>query len=78
MLEVEDVAVRLARLEERVSDLDEYRQRQNGAIERLASKYESLDAKFDAYKDGQTKLLVGLLVTAVTSLALQLITKWGG
>lgn len=65
--EVEDLASRVARLETRADAQEAYQERQNGAIERLATQYESLQ-----------KWLVGLLGAALLNLGLQVLKVMGG
>ena len=60
-MEVEELSVRVARLEERMDDQEEYRRRQNGAIEKLAGQFDSLRT-----------WLIGLLTAAIINLAILL------
>lgn len=60
------MAVRVARLEERMDNQEEYRKRQNGAIEKLANQYES-----------QRTWLIGLLTVGIMNLAMLLVQMAG-
>ncbi|MGE5572919.1 MAG: hypothetical protein ACM309_00620 [Bacillota bacterium] len=58
------MAIKVARLEERMDDQEEYRRRQNGAIEKLSSQFESLRT-----------WLIALLGGVVANLILQLAAR---
>ncbi|HHV63403.1 MAG TPA: hypothetical protein GXX51_12315 [Firmicutes bacterium] len=65
-VEVTELVERVARLEERMNDQEEYRRRQNGAIEKLANQYES-----------QRSWLIGLLTVGIMNLAMLLVQMAG-
>lgn len=56
-----------ARLDERVEDLEDWRRRTNGHLERIESKIERLDAKFNGLGWAVAGALGGILVQIVLS-----------
>ena len=66
----EELSIQTARLEERVENLEEYRARQNGSIQRL-------EAKFDRLQSWLVGLLGAALVNAIL-MAVELASKGRG
>lgn len=56
-----------ARLDERVEDLEEWRKKTNGHLERIEGKIERLDAKFNNLGWAVAGALGGILVQIVLS-----------
>lgn len=63
----EDIALTVARHDERIENLEEYQKKQNGAIQRLADQYESLQ-----------KWLIAVLTTAVLNLGMMILNMLKG
>ena len=61
------------RQDERICGLEDWESKQNGALERMQSRFDSFCDKFDRFKTWVYVGIIGFLVSAVTSLLLILL-----
>ncbi len=69
-----DLQVSLARHDERLDDLEEWRKKQNGTLQKIQEELQQLRQDFGKRPTWTVTVLIGILSTACGSMAVYIIT----